>query len=102
MPKPNLEKMTREQLLSLRAEIDAVLKAQADGQRAAALSEVREIVERYGFSIDAVLGRDGAGNAPPRFRHPENPEITWTGHGRRPGWYTAAIARGVASETMAV
>lgn len=32
--------------------------------------------------------------APAKFRNPQNPELTWSGFGRKPNWYIEYIQKG--------
>ena len=38
----------------------------------------------------------------PKFANPDDPNQTWTGKGRQPNWYRAAIENGKSPESMAV
>ena len=40
--------------------------------------------------------------APPKYRHPEKPAVTWSGRGRKPGWFVAALESGKSAEDLAV
>ena len=36
----------------------------------------------------------------PRYRNPENPAETWSGHGRPPGWVRLALAAGESLDVL--
>ncbi|WP_407690599.1 H-NS histone family protein [Rhodophyticola porphyridii] len=38
----------------------------------------------------------------PKYRHPDNPSITWTGRGRRPTWINEALAAGKSLEDFEI
>ncbi|MDZ7709485.1 MAG: H-NS histone family protein [Roseovarius sp.] len=38
----------------------------------------------------------------PKYRHPENPTLTWTGMGRKPGWFIEALDAGMSKEDLKV
>ena len=38
----------------------------------------------------------------PKFANPDNPEQTWTGHGKQPQWYKDAKAKGYTPEQMLI
>jgi DNA-binding protein H-NS len=40
--------------------------------------------------------------AEPKYRHPENAELTWTGHGRKPGWIAEALEAGKSLDDFAI
>jgi DNA-binding protein H-NS len=62
--------------------------------------------EELGFSLAELTGakkaRKSSSPAGAKYRHPENVEVTWSGRGRKPGWFTAAIEAGKKPEAMAV
>lgn len=71
--------LAREKATQLRAKISAMVKAE-------------------GFAIEDVFagsGRRGAKRkVKPKYRNPADPSQTWTGRGKRPRWYSAALASG--------
>lgn len=40
--------------------------------------------------------------AEPKYRHPENEELTWTGRGRAPAWFQALLDAGHAKESLLI
>ncbi|UXI69244.1 H-NS histone family protein [Tahibacter amnicola] len=64
------------------------------------LHEIREkivhLVKKEGFTVDELFG---AGRRPkrtvkPKYRNPVSPFETWTGRGKRPRWFSAALLAG--------
>ena len=58
-----------------------------------------------GFSLAELL--DGkkkatASKSPPRYRHPEDPTVTWTGRGRKPAWVLEHIEAGKPMEDLEI
>jgi DNA-binding protein H-NS len=56
------------------------------------------ILEDYGVMAEEVLkvpGRVRAAKkkAPPKYRHPKNPDQTWAGRGRMPGWLVSELKK---------
>jgi DNA-binding protein H-NS len=37
-----------------------------------------------------------------KYRNPQNHDETWSGRGRRPAWFLAAVAAGTAPEDLAI
>lgn len=62
--------------------------------------------KELGFSLGELTGgkktRKSSGPAGAKYRHPENPEMTWSGRGRQPGWFKDAVVAGKTPESMAV
>ncbi len=74
------EELSREKASKLREKINALVKAE-------------------GLHLDDVLGRTAArgrarGKLKPKFRNPADPNQTWSGRGKRPNWFRAAIDSG--------
>lgn len=45
-------------------------------------------------SASPAKAADGAGTSAPKFQHPADPKLTWSGRGRRPRWVTEALEGG--------
>lgn len=89
MPEVHLEKLNLAELKALRKNVEKAIAT----YEARKLSEARAVLEEkareLGVSLDAVLGAKGkaaGATVPPKYRHPENAELTWTGRGRSPKW----------------
>jgi DNA-binding protein H-NS len=37
-----------------------------------------------------------------KYRHPENPSLTWSGRGRKPLWFVAALEAGKSADDLAI
>ena len=111
----DISEMSREELRAAReakaAELRELEKAEANYnvRRLDELkAEIEERLKSEGFAWSDMFGsgsrKSGRRNAPstPKYRHPENPEKTWTGRGRQPGWFKEAIEAGGTPEDMAV
>jgi DNA-binding protein H-NS len=112
-----LDTMSKEDLAKERAAMQARLKAiekaeaEYDGRRLKELkAEIEKRLAEEGYTLnDLVDGRsatkrsskDAAKNAP-KYRHPENPSLTWSGRGRQPGWYKEALESGKAPEDLLI
>lgn len=85
-----MESARTEHIQSVRAKIDALLKAEG-----LQLSEI-------------YAGRGGkrgkrAGAGVPKYRNPADPSQTWTGHGKKPTWFQQALKKsGVTAESLLI
>ncbi|SFY45441.1 DNA-binding protein H-NS [Paracoccus pantotrophus] len=63
------------------------------------------VAKEHGFSLSdlahAAPSREGAAPVP-QYRHPENPEITWSGRGRKPAWIAEGLEGGKSLEDFAI
>ena len=104
-PAPDLDAMTREELAELEAGIDAALAALEQNERAEALRAAEAAAGAFGFRVaDLVAAGPPRRSAParPKYRHPEEPGLTWSGRGRRPRWFSEALERGETAEGMEI
>jgi len=77
-------------------------QAELAKERASKLREkINAMVKAEGLDIGDVFGtstRRGAGavrrKVKPKYRNPADPAQIWTGRGKRPRWYSAALASG--------
>lgn len=100
---PDLNNMSRKELEKLKRDVDRALSTVEDRERQAALAAAEKAAAEHGFSLAELasdLGakgrKSGRGKAktPPKYRNPENPDQTWSGRGRKPGWIVEAEAAG--------
>jgi DNA-binding protein H-NS len=110
-------------LVQIRKQIESLekeAKSIHDKEVAGVIARIKEAISFYGLSSKDLFGPDekktasikrGASKLPrkvtarkpaiPKFRD-ESSGNTWTGHGRRPGWFVEAIASGKPPEELAV
>ncbi len=93
----NLEQMSRKELLALQRDLEKALAAAERREREAARKEAEAAVAKYGFSLEDITGggKTKSSGAKIKYRNPDNPEQTWSGRGRKPGWVHEALARGL-------
>ena len=58
--------------------------------------KVQALVKSEGFSMDDVVGgsRKPRAKVKPKYRNPADKSATWSGRGKRPRWFVAALAAG--------
>lgn len=102
----DLEKLDLGELKTLAKDIEkAVKKREADNVKKA--REAAETAAReYGYSLEEIMGTRSssraASSSEAKFRHPENPALTWSGRGRQPQWFKDAIASGKDPEDLSI
>ncbi|MBX3692220.1 H-NS histone family protein [Dokdonella sp.] len=59
-------------------------------------NKVHALLKAEGFTFDEVFGksRKPRSKVKPKYRNPANKTETWTGRGKRPRWFSAALAAG--------
>jgi DNA-binding protein H-NS len=102
----NLNDLSLTELRSLQKEVAKAIAEFSDRKKTEAMTALEAHAKELGFSLSELTGvkktRKSSGPPGAKYRHPENPEVTWSGRGRQPGWFKAAIEAGKAPETMAV
>lgn len=100
----NLDSMSKEELQKLRKETERKLKDFDQRRRAEARAAAEKAIKDYGYSLDDLVGstKRAASTSAPRYRHPENASMTWTGRGRKPGWVIAHLESGGQIEDLAI
>ncbi|MBW4656648.1 MAG: H-NS histone family protein [Kaiparowitsia implicata GSE-PSE-MK54-09C] len=91
--KLDIEAMDLSALRELRNKIDIAIEARLDIEREAMARQVREMAARVGLSVRQLVK---IGSTPhechknqkprPKYQHPKNATITWSGRGGVPGW----------------
>jgi DNA-binding protein H-NS len=95
----DLKSMNHNQLADLIARARA-RQAELVKEKAAKLREkINALVKAEGFGLDEVLGRSGGrgkarGKVKPKYRNPADTGQTWSGRGKRPRWFSAALSAG--------
>jgi DNA-binding protein H-NS len=89
----DLSGYTRDQLQQLQKDIDKEIKARKREEEKQARQELKEVAQKYGFSLDELIAARGGtkssgskGNSDPKYVNPDDPSKTWSGRGRKPAW----------------
>lgn len=93
----DLNSMSREELEKLQKNVNKALDGYQDRQRKEALAAAEAAARKMGFTLAELIGGQSKKTkvvSPPKYRHPENTEQTWTGRGRQPEWMKDAIENG--------
>lgn len=103
----DLNSMSRDQLVKLRADVDKAISTLADRERRAALDAAEQAAAKFGFSLAQLTGvalpkGRGKSAVAAKYRNPADSSQTWSGRGRRPEWVNAALAEGKALSDLAI
>jgi DNA-binding protein H-NS len=91
----DLSGLDRETLIQLRRDVETSLQSYDKRRRDEALREMQAVAEKHGVSFkDLVRGDSSRSANRPKYRSPENSELTWTGRGRQPSWFKEAVESG--------
>ena len=105
----DLSKLSVEELESLVKDAQAEITARREAERERVLGQMRELAASLGLTLEDVVKLERrkevkgvAATVQPKYRHPTNPSLTWTGRGKRPAWIAEALAAGKSLEDLAV
>jgi DNA-binding protein H-NS len=102
----DLNSMSLEDLKKLQKNVNKAVDGYQDKQRKEALAAADAAAREMGFTLAELTGVPGAKKtkavSPPKYRHPENPEQTWTGRGRQPDWMKDALENGQSKDNFLI
>ena len=109
----NLDDMSLKQLEKLQADVAKAIQGAKDRDLKAARLAAEEAAAKFGFSLSEITGsgdgrrkytrRAGATSAgTAKYRNPEDATQTWTGKGRQPAWFKAALEKGTDPSDMEI
>lgn len=111
----NLKGMSRKELEKLKADVEKALEKVGDEEKRAALQAAEKAAKSFGYSLDelsdvkpvkrarkAAKSSDGRAKVAPKYRNPDDANMTWTGRGRKPKWVEAHLEKGGTLEQIAI
>jgi len=105
MTKHDLSKHSLEELQGLKKDVEKAIATFRDRQIQAARDELEALARQKGFSLTEIVGTAAKKTrkaSVAKYRHPENPALTWAGRGRQPGWVKEALAQGKSLSDLAI
>ncbi|MBD3763794.1 MAG: H-NS histone family protein [Rhodobacterales bacterium] len=102
----NLNDLSLKELRELKGQVERAIASYEDRRKKDALAEIEDRARALGFTLPELLAVAPAAKkrAEPvaRYANPANPADTWSGRGRKPGWFLAALAQGKTPEDMLI
>jgi DNA-binding protein H-NS len=105
MAKFDLGAMSLEELKALQKDVAAAIDDFHDRQKADARRALEDLAREKGFSLAELVALTPKKSRKPvaaKYAHPENPQITWSGRGRKPRWVIEALEAGKTLEDLAI
>lgn len=99
----DLSKLSIEELQGLARDIETEIVERRAAEKGRVLNQMRELAGSLGMTLEELLReeRGGGGGAAVKYRHPDNPGLTWSGRGKRPIWVNEALASGKTLDDLA-
>lgn len=105
----NLETMTVEQLQQLQDQINREIKQRRNRDKKEIISKIRAMAAAGGYTLEELVsGANAVENVKvsrsvaAKYRHPQDPSLSWTGRGKQPRWVAEAIAGGKALSDLLI
>ena len=105
MDKKELQEELKERKKAVR-EVEKAIDQYDETKKSEAREKLAATAAELGYTVEELLGTARGGKVrakgAPKFRHPENPQKTWTGKGRQPVWYKEHVEAGKDPAELAV
>jgi len=89
----------------MQKDVAKAISTYQDRQKAEARAKVEAFARDLGYSLAELVGTEVKATRAPaaaKYRHPENPALTWSGRGRKPRWFLDALAAGNTAAELAI
>jgi DNA-binding protein H-NS len=101
----DLEALSLTELKKMQKDVAKAISTFEDRQKAEARAKVEALARDLGYSLAELVGAETKTTRAPaaaKYRHPENPAVTWSGRGRKPQWFVEALAAGKTAGELAI
>ncbi len=104
----DLAKLSLKELKQLQKDVAKAIANFEERKRREAIAELEAKAKEMGFASLAELvgskppARRKRGPVAPKYQHPEDKSVQWSGRGRKPVWFRAALDAGVSEKDMLI
>lgn len=101
----NLDDLSLKELKDLQNSVAKAIGNFQDRHRRAALAEIEELARAKGFTLSELAGLSAPRKRAPavaKYANPADRSDTWSGRGRKPRWFVAALNSGRSPEDLSV
>ena len=101
----NLNNYSLKELKDLQSQVVNAISSFEDRKKKAALAELEEVARSKGFTLAELTGVSVVRKRAPataKYANPANKSDTWSGRGRKPRWFSEALAKGKKPEDLAI
>ncbi|WP_226561598.1 H-NS histone family protein [Salipiger thiooxidans] len=101
---PKIDKLSLDELKALQKQVVKAIDEFEVNQRKEALAAVEAKAKEFGFSLSELTSKTKSKPkaSPPKYRHPENAALTWSGRGRKPAWIKEGLEAGRSLDDYAI
>ncbi len=101
----DLNTLSLKELKDLQSQVTKAIATFDDKRKREAIAAMEELARVKGFSLAELTGAPANRKRTPssaKYANPANPSDTWTGRGRKPRWFSEAMAEGKKPEDLAI
>ena len=101
----NLNDLSLKELKDLQSQVAKAIATFEDRKKKEALSDLEDRARSLGYSLAELTGATISRKRAPataKYANPANPSDTWSGRGRKPRWFEAALNAGKSPEDLAI
>ncbi|WP_309663359.1 H-NS histone family protein [Tabrizicola sp.] len=101
----SLDTYSLKELKDLQSQVAKAIAGFEDRRKRQALAELEEKARAMGFSLAELTGTTPVRKrapAVPKYANPANKSDTWSGRGRKPRWFAAALKAGKKPDDMSI
>jgi DNA-binding protein H-NS len=101
----NLHALSLKELKDLQSQVTRAIVSFEDRRKKEVMAALDEKARDMGFSLSELLGTAPTRKrtpAVPKYANPANKSETWSGRGRKPRWFDAALKSGKSPDSMSI
>ncbi|CUH70082.1 DNA binding protein, nucleoid-associated [Thalassovita autumnalis] len=102
----DLDELDLDELKSLQKKVTKAIDNFEKRKRDEALEAAKAIASEHGFKLEDLMGdapsKKSKTKSEPKYAHPENSELTWTGRGRKPAWIIEHLEAGESLDELLI
>ena len=101
----DLNSMSLDELKALQKAVTKAVDGYEERRRREAFAAAEAAAREHGYSVAELVGQAPKKTRPalpPKYRHPENSELTWSGRGRQPEWMKDALENGQSKDDFLI
>ena len=100
----DLNTLSLDELKKLKRDVEKAITSFEERRLLEARKKLEDYAKEIGVDLNEVASMKKTTKSvnPPKYRHPEDPALTWTGRGRKPKWIVEALDAGKDLESFAI
>jgi DNA-binding protein H-NS len=101
----SLNALSLKELKDLQSQVAKAIASFEDRKKKEAIAELQEFARTKGFDLEELTGAPVVRRRAPasaKYANPADKSDTWSGRGRKPRWFIAALAAGKQPDELSV